>query len=178
MLVPDVPQSTMVSTAKLSSFCILEIVRFLKILNVKSDNESRFYVFNRVLSQHYPKFKSNSFKNTGYAEVLQVLCCCLRLPRHHSDASFAGENSDADLLNQQIDGFFVMYEHNVTQYRLPPKLWGSAKRLLSLRNFYILVAKGQYDGALELFDKEKFLSLQGGQDIEDDFVHEYSRIAS
>ena len=71
-----------------------------------------------------------------------------------------------------------MYEHNVTQYRLPPKLWGSAKRLLSLRNFYILVAKGQYDGALELFDKEKFLSLQGGQDIEDDFVHEYSRIAS
>lgn len=50
----------------------------------------------------------------------------------------------------------------------------------------MMVQKGQLDGALELFDKEKFLSLQadvtagssGSAGIEDDFLHEYSRIAS
>ena len=32
-----------------------------------------------------------------------------------------GGDSDADLLSQDIERFFVIYESNVTQYRLPPK---------------------------------------------------------
>lgn len=92
-------------------------------------------------------------------EVLQVLCRCLRLPIWRDPAAASAEA--ANQLGQDVQRFFTIYERNLDRYALASAAWGVARGLFAARMFHALCERGQPEAALEVFDRERLLPLDG-----------------
>jgi len=108
----------------------------------------------------------------SHSEVLHVLCRCLRLPVWRE----ATISSDVELLDQDIQRFFVMYERNLDRFALSSQLWAVARKLYATRQFHALSERGMAEAALDLFDREALLPLGGACDGE--VLTEYPHIVS
>eukprot|EP00928_Gymnodinium_smaydae_P015122 TRINITY_DN15540_c0_g2_i1.p1 TRINITY_DN15540_c0_g2~~TRINITY_DN15540_c0_g2_i1.p1 ORF type:complete len:852 (+),score=231.62 TRINITY_DN15540_c0_g2_i1:72-2627(+) len=92
-----------------------------------------------------------------HSEVLALLCRCLRLPIWRDPSSAASE--EAQLLGQDVQRFFSIYERNLDRYAVAPQAWSIARKLYASRMFHELCDHGQPEAALDIFDREQLLPL-------------------
>eukprot|EP00405_Crypthecodinium_cohnii_P008498 CAMPEP_0206437668 /NCGR_PEP_ID=MMETSP0324_2-20121206/11174_1 /ASSEMBLY_ACC=CAM_ASM_000836 /TAXON_ID=2866 /ORGANISM="Crypthecodinium cohnii, Strain Seligo" /LENGTH=831 /DNA_ID=CAMNT_0053904985 /DNA_START=1 /DNA_END=2496 /DNA_ORIENTATION=- len=118
-----------------------------------------------------------------YSEVLQALCRCLRLPIWR-DPAFAS-SADAAQLGQDVRRFFAIYERNLDRYGIPLGPWKVARKLYAIRMFLTFCSQGQPEAALDIFDSEQLLPLDGDStaaatagEADDDIAVEFPRIVA
>merc|ERR1711920_517453 len=134
----------------------------------------------KVASEHGQYREALRLLHLGrcYCEVLQVLCRCLRLLVWHEFGSIA--STEVGLLGQDIQRFFVIYERNVERYTLSSHCWAVARKLYAARMFHSFCDSGQPALALDVFDREQLLPLDGSRhpcaEVDTEVLPEYPRI--